>query len=137
MIVIRGICRQEEPFPDARLPPLFTVYCTTHPVVNHTKHQGNSDSLLLLPTLKKFSELMKPSHLFLSKLRSCVLSFVMPLKLVNCLLSPDLRICFFKQVVSKSRQKCDCKLIVTYNLVKKVTIVNAKTKQENYFSAPE
>lgn len=127
---IGEICSQEEPFLDAGL-PLYSLFT----IVNHTK-QVSSDILLLLQTLKKISELMKPSHLFLSKLTNCVLPFVMPLKLVNCLLLPDYRNCFFKHI-SKSRWKLNWKLIVTYYLVKKATIVNAKTKQQNYFSAPE
>lgn len=89
-------CCQEKPFLGTALPPLFTVHSTTHPVVNHTKHQVNSDVLVLLQFFLKFSELMKISHLFLSKLRNCGLSFVMPLKWANCLLptSRPQKLCF-------------------------------------------
>lgn len=37
-LVMRGLCSQEQPFLDAGLLPLITIYTTTHPVVNQTKH---------------------------------------------------------------------------------------------------
>lgn len=79
---------------------------------------------------------MKSRHLFFSKLKAVYFHLACHKNWSIVYNLQTTEIMLFKHI-SKSRGKLDWKLIVTYYLVKLVTIVNAKTKQDSYLTTPE